>query len=128
MLLALLAMVWMLGNQFVQDDAGVMVDNALLRHWSGVWEAFASSYWPPRDSHELYRPLSIAWYTIQWQLGGGAPTLFRLVSLALYAAVTLAVWRLLLQLVPPGAAWVGAALFAVHPVHTEALVIAVNQS
>lgn len=127
-LLALLAMGWMLGNQFVQDDAGVMVDNALLRSWSGVWEAFTASYWPPRNSHELYRPLSIAWYTIQWQLGGGEPTLFRLVSLALYAAVTLAVWRLLLQLVPPGAAWLGAALFAVHPVHTEALVIAVNQS
>ncbi|HEX7917808.1 MAG TPA: hypothetical protein VF454_00315 [Gemmatimonadales bacterium] len=127
-LLALLAMGWMLGNQFVQDDAGVMVDNALLRHWSGVWEAFAASYWPPRDSHELYRPLSIAWYTIQWQLGGGAPVLFRVVSLALYAGVTLAVWRLLLLVTPPGAAWLGAALFAVHPVHTEALAIAVNQS
>jgi hypothetical protein len=119
---------WMLGNQFVQDDAGVMVDNALLRQWSGVWEAFGASYWPPRDSHELYRPLSIAWYTIQWQLGGGAPLLFRLVSLALYAGVTLAVWRLLLLVAPPGAAWLGAALFAVHPVHTEALAIAVNQS
>jgi len=118
----------MLGNQFVQDDAGVMVDNALLRHWSGVWEAFSASYWPPRDSHELYRPLSIAWFTVQWQLGGGAPLLFRCVSLALYAGVTLAVWRLLLLVAPPGAAWLGAALFAVHPVHTEALAIAVNQS
>lgn len=127
-LLALLAMGWMLGNQFVQDDSGVMVGNPLLRNWSGVWEAFSASYWPPRDSHELYRPLSIAWYTVQWQLGGGAPLFFRLVSLALYAGVTLAVWRLLLLVAPPNAAWVAAALFAVHPVHTEALAIAVNQS
>jgi hypothetical protein len=126
--LALLAMGWMLGNQFVQDDLAVMVDNLLLRDWSGVWEAFSASYFPPRDSHELYRPLSIAWYTVQWQLGGGTPLLFRLVTLVLYAGVTLAVWRLLLLVVPRGAAWLGAALFAVHPVHTEAVAVAVNQS
>ena len=126
--LALLTMWRILGNQFVQDDMGVLLGNSLIRDWSGVWRAFGEAYWPPAGSGELYRPASIAWYTIQWMIGDGSQLLFRMVSLALYAASTLALWRLLRALVTPGAAWVGAAYFAVHPVHSEALATAVNQS
>lgn len=131
--LALLALALMtagniLPNLFTRDDLGIILGNELVRHWSGVFRAFTAAYWPPADSGELYRPLSIAWVTIQWQLGGGHELLFRLVTLALYGACTLAVWGLLKRLTTPLAAWVGAAIFAVHPVHVEALVESVSQS
>ncbi|HEU4569616.1 MAG TPA: hypothetical protein VFS07_03510 [Gemmatimonadales bacterium] len=127
-LLALLAMGRILPNAFVQDDSGVLIGHPLIRHWDGLWRAFGQPYWPLDNGRELYRPLSIAWFTIQWQLGHGAPILFRVVSLGFYVACVLAAWRLLRQLVPAAAAWVGAALFAVHPVHTEAVAVGVNQS
>jgi hypothetical protein len=126
--LALLGTFSIVGYPFVQDDSGVIVGNQLIREWSGLWRAFGAPYWPPLTSGELYRPLSIAGFTVQWILGGATPLLFRITSLLLYAGVVLALWRLLRGLVPPGAAWLGAALFAVHPLHVEAVAVAVNQS
>ncbi len=128
LVLAGLAMGNIIPNKFTRDDIGLILENPLVKSWSGVWHAFNAAYWPPADSGELYRPLSIAWLTIQWQLGGGHELLFRLCSLAAYGASCLAVWAVLKRVAPLPAAWVGAALFAVHPVHVEALVEAVSQS
>lgn len=127
-LLALTASGWVVQNGYVQDDFGVILANPLVRHWDGIWRAFGAAYWPGDDVKELYRPLSIAWFTPLWQAGQGAPFVYRLTSLLLYLVSVLAVWKLLRLLVTPGAAWVGAALFAVHPVHVEAVAVAVNQS
>src|SRR5437868_5802988 len=126
--LACLTMGNVLPNLFARDDLGVLMATTLKTHWSGVFHAFSAAYWPPADSGELYRPLTIAWMTVQWQLGGGHPLLFRIVTLALYAGATLSVWALLRRIVHPAAAWMGAALFAVHPVHVEAVVESVSQS
>ena len=126
--LALLTTGNVIPNLFTRDDIGVVVSGPLVKQWGGILHAFNAAYWPPVDSGELYRPLTIAWMTVQWQLGGGLPLLFRLVTVALYAGSALAVWGLLRRLVAPGAAWMGAAIFAVHPVHTEAVVEAVSQS
>jgi hypothetical protein len=128
LVLGAVAMGGALGNALVQDDIGVIASNPILHHWSGIWRSFAASYWPPADSGELYRPLSSAAYTVQWMLGGGAPLIFRIVSLALYATAILLVWRLLRELVSAPAAWIGAAIFAVHPVHVETVTMGVNQS
>ncbi|MEO6067022.1 MAG: hypothetical protein ABIQ41_03435 [Gemmatimonadales bacterium] len=127
-LIALVAMGWALGNQFVQDDSGVIAGNPLIRHWSGIWRAFGAPYWPLVTHRELYRPLSVAGYAVQWMVGGGTPILFRVVSLTLYLGSVLVLWRLLRTIVPERAAWLGAAVFAVHPVHVEAVTMAVNQS
>jgi hypothetical protein len=127
-LLALLGMVMLWGAPFVQDDMGIIYFNDTVHRWDGVWRSFTLPYWPPANSGELYRPLTIAWFTLQWMVGDGAVWVFRGVSLALYIASTLVTWRLLRLLLPPTAAWFGAALFAVHPVHVEAVALAVNQA
>ena len=127
-LLALLAMGNVVPNRFTRDDLGVIVQGTLERHWSGIIHAFGAAYWPPVNSGELYRPLTIGLMTVEWQLGGGDPIVFRIATLLVYVAATLAVWHLLRRLTPPTAAWMGAALFAVHPVHVEAVVEAVSQS
>lgn len=126
--LAVLTVGNVIPNLFIRDDIGIILGNPLIRSWSGMWHAFGAAYWPPANSGELYRPLTIAWVTLQWQLGGGHEFLFRLVTVALYAVTALAVWGLLRRLAPPAAAWAGAAIFAVHPVHVEAAVEAVSQS
>lgn len=127
-LLVLVSAGWVVQNGYVQDDFGVILANPLVRHWDGIWRAFGAPYWPGDDVKELYRPLSIAWFTPLWQAGNGAPFAYRMTSLLLYVVSVHAVWKLLRLLTSSGAAWIGAALFAVHPLHVEAVAVAVNQS
>ena len=125
--LAALAMGAVLHNSWVQDDNGIIEHNPLVHVISGTWRAFRLPYWPGGERAELYRPLAIAFLTVQWVIGQGAPWVFRLTNLLCYGASILAVWTLLRRLTPAPAAWVGAAVFAVHPVHVEAVAESVNQ-
>jgi len=115
-------------NQWVQDDLPIIFNNATAHSIGAAWHGFLEAYWPEPHSRELYRPLTIFGFAIQWLVGGGDPLVFRLVSTAFYAGVVLAVWRLARRLLPAGMAWLVAALFAVHPVHVEAVAVAVNQA
>jgi len=63
----------------------------------------------------------------QWVAGGGSPLAFRLTSILLYVASAVAFFWFAAILLPIEAAWVVAALFAVHPLHVEAVAVAVNQ-
>jgi hypothetical protein len=65
---------------------------------------------------------------LEWVIGGGRPVLFRVVSILIYIGAVLAVYRLARRLADRGPAWLAAALFAVHPVHVEAVALAVNQA
>ena len=126
--LALGAMGTLWGHPFVQDDMGIIYFNETAHAWSGLWKSFEVAYWPPVTTHELYRPLTISWFTFLWMIGDGAVWPFRVASLVIYALATLVVWRFLRRHVPPSSAWFGAAVFAVHPVHAEAVALAVNQA
>ena len=76
-----------------------------------------------------YRPLSLIFFAIEWQLFGRSPGAGHALNLLLYGLlclmVYLAVERLLAPSVPSRirypAAWITAILFAAHPVHTEAV-------
>ncbi len=118
----------LLGHEFVFDSLLIIRDNATVHALTPPWELFAQQYWPPPYIGGLYRPLSILLFSMEWALGGGSPMLFHAVSIVLYAWLCLAVYRLARLVLPPLAAWAGAALFAVHPVHTESVAVAVNQS
>ncbi|HEU5218328.1 MAG TPA: hypothetical protein VFU23_06705 [Gemmatimonadales bacterium] len=64
---------------------------------------------------------------MQWVGGGGSALVFRIVSYLLYCVVCLAMFRVARLTLPLAAAFAAAALFAVHPVHVEAVAMAVNQ-
>lgn len=120
--LGLAAFATSLGNGFAFDDKGILVRNDRVHHFEGL-RYFAQSYWPTA----LYRPATIMGFALQWQIAGGASWVFHLVNLLLYLALVLAVLRLARRLLTPGAAWLVAALFAVHPVHVEAVANVVGQ-
>lgn len=125
--LALASSVTNLRNTFVQDDLPIIGTNALV-HSLRVWHLFAQAYWPAPYPRELYRPLTSTLLALEWVAGGGRPVLFRIVSILIYVGAMLAVYRLARRLINPGAAWLAAALFAVHPVHVEAVALAINQA
>lgn len=115
-------------NDFTYDDVEVIKRNAevhTLHHW---WTLFAHSYWPRAYGGDGYRPLTMLAFATQWVIGGGAAWVFHATNIALYGAVTIAVFCFAALLLPTGAAWLVAALFAVHPVHVEAVASTVGQS
>jgi hypothetical protein len=124
---AVAASVLCLANQFTLDDAGLILGSDRfhgLSHWK---EILTSPYWPPPYAQDLYRPLTSLMLALQYQLGGGDPVLYRVLSVLLYAGATLAVLHLAWRLLPPAIALGAALLFAAHPVHVEATVLAVAQ-
>ena len=130
LLVALLAMVASVAgvmNDFVYDDVPLIRDNVRvhdLAHWR---EILTSPYWPPPFVEQLYRPLTMLIVVVEHVAGDGSPLVFRLVSYVLYAASAVAVLLLARRLLPRPAALAAAALFAVHPVHVEAVALGVNQ-
>ena len=126
--LALMSSVTSLGNQYAQDDTVIVEKNKAVHQLSHPLQAFTSPYWPPPWIPSLYRPLTTLALAVQWTVGGGRPLVFRVVSVCLYAVLCLAFFGFVRMLLPPPGAWAAAGLFAVHPVHVEAVALAVGQA
>ena len=115
-LLALLPYLNGLAGDFVFDDVGVIRDNPVIQR-DAPWRVFTTVYEPGA----LYRPLTMLTYVANARVDG-APLGFHAVNVLLHVAVALAFYALAMQLLAaPRAAWIAAALFAVHPIHTEAV-------
>ena len=110
-----------LANGFVLDDRGVIMRNALVTTPSSWWRAFIAPYWPAAVGAGQYRPLAIASFALDWAVSGGATWWFHLVTVAWHVAATVLVARFALELMSPAGALAAGLLFAVHPVHVEAV-------
>ncbi len=108
-----------LWNHFALDDNQIVQFNKLVLHFSGVWRAFVSPYWPLVGGG-MYRPLPLASYAIDWQLGGAA-WWFHAVNVAWHAGASVAVAWVARRWSGERAALAAGLLFAVHPVHVEAV-------
>jgi Tfp pilus assembly protein PilF len=112
-----------LTGAFTYDDKAIVRDNPRIRSVSRVDDVFATQYFGgPPGTGTAYRPILLLSFAIQWWIHGGEPFAFHAVNVLLHVAATLLLARLLRRLGagPPLAA--GAALlFAVHPIHVEAV-------
>lgn len=127
-LFAILSSVVGIVNQYTYDDRYIIQlepSTHTLHRW---WQVFASSYWPKNAGGDGYRPITILAFKIQWVIGHGSPAVFHAVNILLYAAVSVLVFVLARRLLPFWAAWLAGALFAVHPVHVEAVANVVGQA
>ena len=118
-------------NGFVHDDKPVVAENRLIRDPGNLGRIFASGYWTTREAPvaELYRPLVVASFALNHRIGGPGPFGFHLVNLLLHAWVSWLVFRLGKDLAGSrAAAWAAGLLFAIHPVHTEAVAPVVGRS
>jgi tetratricopeptide (TPR) repeat protein len=110
------------GNGFVFDDLLIIRDNSAIQELGRVPALFTQDYWGAWGGQGLYRPLVLTSYAVNYGLGGLATPGYTAVNLALHGAVSVLVLALATSL---GAAWPVAAaaglLYAVHPVHTEAV-------
>ena len=127
-LAAVLASITGLRNGFALDDVEVVIKNPLLHTLASPWALFHTTYWRPEMGATLYRPLTMISFATQWVIGGGSPLPFHVTSIALYACLSAAVYRFAKLVVSAGAALAAALVFAVHPVHVEAVANIVGQA
>lgn len=118
-----------LSGAFTYDDKAVVRDNPLIRSPASVAQLFRTSYFGwPRGVGVNYRPILMLSYAAEWWIHGGRVEAYHAANVLLHAAVTLAFWLLLRKLrVGGAAAFSGALLFAVHPVHVEAVTSVVGR-
>lgn len=120
-LAAVLVYVGTLRGAFALDDGHIILGNPLLAGWSGAGRAFLAPYWPAAFGGLLYRPLTVASYVVDWHLGGGGPLLFHLVNIGWHVAASLLLTALAARWIKLRGALIAGLLFAVHPVHVEAV-------
>ncbi len=119
-LLAAVPYLHTLGHDFAFDDGAIIRKNRfigsipdLVTH--GEW---AGAGYDVRN----YRPLTGVTYAINHAVGGFSPWGYHLVNVLLHAAVAACVLLLAMSWgAPPIAALAAAAIFAVHPIHAEAV-------
>lgn len=115
------------GNRFTQDDLPLVLRNETVHTLSDPLRILTQPYWHDPFPPSLYRPLATGTLALEWSIGRGSPTAFRWGSLILLFGAAWALFMLGRLILPAPWAWTVAALFAVHPVHVEALAPAVNQ-
>lgn len=113
-LLVLLAFIPAYSAGFVWDDK-TYVRDVLVPEWSmlgRIWFA------PDTLKETHYWPLTYTSFWLEHKLWGLNPAGYHLVNVLFHLVNTLLIWRLLKRLALP-AAWLIAAVFAVHPVRVE---------
>ena len=111
------------GFGWVYDDFMDVVLNRFVQSLSHLPEIFSTTVWTGSGMETfLYRPLTVATYALNWQISGTEPWSYHLVNVLLHGAAAALVVRLgVLWRLPLAAAGLGGLLFAVHPVHVEAV-------
>jgi protein O-mannosyl-transferase len=119
-------------GEFVWDDQVQLFRNARIRTVDSIPHAFTSSLWSfmysqdPTTNNSVfdlyYRPLQEVIYILVYQVSGLSPVAYHVANLILHAAATVVVYLLCLELgLEPFIALLAGSIFAVHPVHTEAV-------
>ncbi|MBN3295267.1 TMTC1 protein, partial [Amia calva] len=116
-----------LPGEFVHDDVWAISNNPDVRPGSGLRSIFFNDFWGKRmadnTSHKSYRPLCILTFKLNIILGGMKPFHFHVVNVFLHCAVTALLMYTCERTVFDDSrlAFLTALLFAVHPIHTEAV-------
>src|SRR4051794_4914635 len=108
---ALLAFGASLGSGFHFDDYAIFTDPALT----------SASGWLSIFSLRQTRPLSFLTLWLNYAIGGGDPTLYHAVNLALHLGAVALAFTCLRRLMPERAAIAATAIFALHPMQAEAV-------
>ena len=114
-------------NGFVGDDRWIIAERPLLQHPPSLSAVLQEPYWPVGFGGSLWRPLTLASYALDYRLGGG-PHWFHLVNVVWAGLATALLTLLACRLADPVTGLVTGVLFAVHPVHVEAVANVVGRA
>lgn len=112
------------GFELVWDDLHVFAAHPELSSLANWREIVTSTWW--RDA--LYRPFTLLTYAFDWTISGGSPGYFHAVNVVLNSLTTIAVFALARCWLRPVGAFAAAIIFALHPVHVEAVASVVGRA
>jgi protein O-mannosyl-transferase len=112
-----------LAHGFVADDDVVIVRNPLIRSLAALPELVSRTEWSGAGYEKaVWRPLTAASYALNHALAGLAPWSWHLVNALLHGAVAALVVVVALRLgLAPAAAGAAGLVFALQPIHVEAV-------
>ncbi|HLM79465.1 MAG TPA: tetratricopeptide repeat protein [Terriglobales bacterium] len=110
---------------FIRDDVPQIVNNPQVQSWQYFPRLLGSHLWSqfgPSWTVLFYRPLFSVWMLLVHTVGGLSPWVWHLSNVLLHVAATYLVFRLCRRLMGSDiGAGVAAAVFAVHPIHVDAV-------
>ncbi len=114
-------------NQFAMDDELYILRNPQ------VTDPSLHRLFSPNPVSAVFRPVAFGTLALNWAIGGAEPFGYHLLNLLLHAGATLLLYILLQELLgnsPEGktVAFAAALLYAVHPIHTEAVAWVVGRA
>jgi tetratricopeptide (TPR) repeat protein len=116
-----------LANGYAVDDGAVVAQNPVVHGLGDLRAVLLGPYWP--ETRSLYRPVTLLTLALQWAVHGDSPAVFHAANLLLHACATALLAAMLLRLgADPLGAALGAAVFAVHPLHVEAVANVVGRA
>ena len=110
-----------LHNGLLGDDAILLEQRLDSSRAPSVAALFGQSYWDDLHPNSAYRPLSLAFLLAERRAFGLNPLPYHVVSLSIHGICSIFVLQLLRRFVSARAALAAAILFAVHPIHAEAV-------
>jgi len=115
LLIVVIAYLPSLNGQFIWDDDFHVTKCEPLRTLAGLGQI----WFKPGATQQFY-PLTWTTFWIDYHLWGLNPFAYHAENILLHAINAILVWRILRRLQVPGG-WLGAALFALHPVCVESV-------
>ncbi len=107
---------------FVFDDQLLVARHKVVTGAFAPLSILTAPYWEAIREALLWRPVTTFSFAIDWHLGRGGAAWFHAVNIGLHAIVTLMwAWFVLRITKRESLAIVAGLLFAVHPLHTEAV-------
>jgi len=124
-----------LGHDFTQDDAIVIYKNSFTTQGvSGIPDLFSKDsfhgFFGENKTNLVsggrYRPLTLCYFAILWEVIQNMPFAYHLSNILLYGTLVVLVFHFFQKLKPFKSkkdnliwSWVGALIFSAHPIHTE---------
>lgn len=111
-----------ISNGFAADDNWQLLKNPFVTDPADLPKLFGSGVWSFLGAKSnFYRPLQFVVYMLVYELAGFRAPAFHLLMVWLHAVNTVLLYFLVRRLASGRVAIAAAALFAVHPIHTEAV-------
>jgi protein O-mannosyl-transferase len=112
-------------NGFVYDDDQQILQNPYVKSWHYLPQIFGTTVWSfvgQAGGTNYYRPLMTISFLVLWHVFGQLPFGFHLFSILINTLVVFLVFDTGCSLFnDKRIAWISAVVFAVHPIHTEAV-------
>lgn len=110
---------------FTLDDVPIIEENAFIKSLDKIPAIWTSHYWAGKiDANDtgLYRPLTLTTYNLQYAITGDNPTPFHILNILLHALVCFVLYKMMNLLFGDyRLSIVAGLLYAVHPIHSEAV-------